>query len=235
MTQSSKSLKRKRRQEDKRLKEEKTRKFPLAPKTESQRVYLTALRSHDQIFATGSAGTGKTYMASRVGLRAVLDNEFSRIIICRPTMSDPRHKIGFLPGNLDAKLKPWLTPILRAFHEEASAAEIDKLKNENRIEFASFEHMRGQTFDDAFVILDEAQNCSYSDLRLFLTRIGENTTVVVNGDVDQFDIQDSGLEEIMNIVSKYKIDASVVHFDEHDVVRSEIAAQWVKAFSKRKK
>lgn len=231
----SRSERRKQRKEVKSIEEEKKKKSPLVAQTVSQKTYLSQLKKSDQVFATGSAGTGKTYIASRVGLRSILEGHHDRIIICRPTMADPRHRMGFLPGNLDAKLKPWLVPILRAFKDEASQTDIDKLKNEGRIEFPSFEHMRGMTFDDAFVILDEAQNCTFTDLKLFLTRIGKNSKVVVNGDLDQFDIQDSGLQKIMDMITKYSLSASVIIFDENDVVRSEIAAEWVKAFAKMRK
>jgi phosphate starvation-inducible protein PhoH and related proteins len=233
-TSLSKAKKRKLRKQQR--EESKTlRRPPLEAKTVSQKTYLEALKTRSQIFSVGCAGTGKTYLASRYGLSRVLSGEYAKIVICRPTMADQRHRVGFLPGDLNSKLKPWLIPILRSFKEEATGQEIDRLKSENKIEFVSFEHMRGQTFDNAFVILDEAQNCTYSDLRLFLTRIGKDTKVVVNGDLDQFDIRDSGLEEIVNMISKYKINAAVIRFDENDVVRSEIASEWVKAFTHKKK
>ncbi|MEO7017971.1 MAG: PhoH family protein [Leifsonia sp.] len=230
----SKSEKRLKRHEVKTVIEEKKFKRPLVAKTKSQKTYLSYLNTHRQVFSVGPAGTGKTYIAARVALRKVLDGEFENLVIARPTVSSPKHKLGFLPGNADMKLKPWLVPLMASFKDEASGAEVDQLKNTGKIEFASFEHMRGRTFKDSVIILDEAQNCDFRDLKLFLTRIGENSLVIVNGDMDQVDIPDSGLERVVDMITRYKINAAVVFFDENDVVRSETAAEWVKAFSKVK-
>ena len=143
-----------------------------------------------------------------------------------------RHKQGFLPGHLNTKLAPWLVPILDAFKAEISATEVEKYLRSGDIEFLSFEHMRGRTFSNAFVILDEAQNCSFNDLRMFLTRKGEGTTYVVTGDPSQVDIQDSGLASILDMIEQYDLDADIIEFESSDVVRSEQAQEWVSAFQK---
>lgn len=230
----TKTSKRAKRKEDKHKVEESKTRRPLVAKTKAQKTYLSYLNTHKQIFSVGGAGTGKTYIAARVAIRKVLTGEYGRVVIARPTVSPSKHRLGFLPGNEEAKLKPWLIPIISAFKEEVSSGDYDLLKACGKIEFASFEHMRGRTFKDSVIILDEAQNCDYRDLRLFLTRIGENSLTIINGDTDQIDIEDSGLERIMNMIPKYNINAAVVLFDENDVVRSEQAAEWVKAFSKVK-
>lgn len=230
----SKTEKRKSRKDVKVQVEEKKIRRPLIAKTKSQKTYISYLDTCNQVFAVGGAGTGKTYIAARSAFRKVLEGKYEKIIIARPTVAPTKHKMGFLPGNADMKLKPWLIPILSAFRDEASQAEIDILKNSGCIEFVSFEHMRGRTFKDSVVLLDEAQNCDFRDLKLFLTRIGENSLVIINGDTDQVDIEDSGLERIIDMIDRYKINAAVVLFDENDVVRSQTASEWVKAFSKVK-
>lgn len=208
---------------------------PLEAKTPGQKIYLRYLFEGDCIFAIGSAGTGKTYLPARVGAKALMEGKVDKIIIARPTVSKPKHALGFLPGDLNGKLKPWLVPIIDGFKAEVSANTIDDWKMQGKIEFLSFEHMRGRTLENAFVILDEAQNCDFSDLQLFLTRIGEGSQVVVTGDTDQVDIPNSGLADIVNMAeANPEIDMKVIRFTEEDVVRSRLAKAWVKAFSARK-
>lgn len=234
-TSLTKSEKRNIRKNDRQSRTETKIKRPLVAKTENQRLYIEYLNNNTQVFAIGGAGTGKTYIASRFAIRQLVENKYERLIIARPTVAQKRHELGFLPGNLEAKLKPWLVPILSSFADEISPADIDKFKNLGKIEFLSFEHMRGRTFNDSIIILDEAQNCSYSDLKLFLTRIGENSLTIVNGDSDQVDIQDSGLEKIIDLIYDYDLTPEVVEFDENDVVRSKEAKEWVTVFNKDKK
>lgn len=230
----TKSEKRRLRQGAKDTRTEQKIKRPLTPKTETQRFYLECLNTETQVFAVGGAGTGKTYLAARFAIRKLVENKFEKLIIARPTVSQKRHELGFLPGNLEAKLRPWLVPILSSFNDEVSPADVDKLKNLNKIEFLSFEHMRGRTFNDSVIILDEAQNCTFADLKLFLTRIGENSLTIVNGDMDQVDIADSGLEKIIDIIYDHDLSPAVVEFTEEDVVRSQNAKEWVGVFNKIK-
>lgn len=233
--QLTKSEKRSIRKDVKETRTENKIKRPLVPKTETQKFYLECLNNNTQIFAIGGAGTGKTYLASRFAIRKLIEGKYDKLIIARPTVAKKKHELGFLPGNLEAKLKPWLVPILSSFTDEVSPADIDKLKNLGKIEFLSFEHMRGRTFNDAVVILDEAQNCDFGDLKLFLTRIGEKSLTIVNGDMDQIDIADSGLETIIDLIYDNDLSPAVVEFTEEDVVRSPEAKEWVTAFNKHKK
>jgi len=208
---------------------------PLEAKTQKQKLYLRYLFEGQSIIAVGGAGVGKTYIAARVAAKKLIEGKVERIVICRATVSKAKHALGFLPGNLEAKLKPWLVPILDGFKAEVSAKTIDDWKAQGIIEFLSFEHMRGRTLGDAFVILDEAQNCDIGDLQLFLTRAGENSQIVITGDMDQIDIPVSGLQEIVEMVEDNSdIPMEVVQFSDEDVVRSPLAKAWVKAFSRRK-
>lgn len=209
-------------------------KRPLIPKTDNQKFYLECLNTDSQVFAIGGAGTGKTYIASRFAIRKLVENKYERLIIARPTVSQRRHELGFLPGSLEAKLKPWLIPIISSFNDEISPADVENLQKIKKIEFLSFEHMRGRTFNNSIIILDEAQNCSFSDLKLFLTRIGENSLTIVNGDIDQVDILDSGLETVIDLIYEYDLSPAVVEFTEDDVVRSKEAKEWVTTFNKLK-
>lgn len=209
------------------------RRVALQPRTERQAEYLKALETNDQVFVIGPAGTGKTYIAARWALRQVLDRRKERVVIARPTVSNSRHKLGFRPGNQDEKVADWLVPLMDGFKDEASKATVEKMKRAGQIEFAAFETLRGRTFRDAVVILDEAENCTLGDLKLFLTRIGEGTQVIVDGDLEQVgDIPDSGFEEVINMIEDYDLSAEIIEFEEEDVVRSRTAKEWVRAFSR---
>lgn len=204
---------------------------PLVGLNPNQCDYIEALRESDQVFGIGPAGAGKTYIAARTAIRKILDGEKEVLMIARPTVSKKKHGQGFLPGKLDAKLAPWMIPIMTGIKAECSQGTIDRLMAEGKIEFLSFEHMRGRSLENAVVILDEAQNCDLGDLKLFLTRIGENTQVIVCGDETQTDIPDSGLSSVLDMIDDFDVPAEVIEFSEDDVVRSPIAKAWVKAFS----
>ena len=205
---------------------------PLVPKNDNQADYIEILREGSSVFALGPAGTGKTYLPARIAAQRLMKGDIEKIIITRVTASKKEHAIGFLPGNIDAKMKPWLTPVLEGIRAEVSQTQLDQWKANGQFEIVPFEYMRGRTFDKACVILDEAQNAAFDDLTLFLTRTGEGTQVVVAGDHTQVDIPNSGLEEIVNISDDNEI-MDVVEFTEDDVVRSELAKKWVKAIAAR--
>lgn len=207
---------------------------PLTPKTERQAELITLLNDGEDVFAVGGAGTGKTYIPSRIAARALVEGKIGKIIICRVTVTSTRHALGFLPGKLDQKLAPWLVPVIEGIRAEVSSQTFEQWKLEGRVEFVSFEHMRGRTFSNCFVLLDEAQNATYSDLRLFLTRIGEGAQVVITGDGDQVDIPNSGLEDILDLVEDYDVPMAIVEFEPEDVVRSKLAKAWVMAFDRDK-
>lgn len=204
---------------------------PLIPRTPRQREYFEALWNYDNVFAVGPAGSGKTYGPARIAARALLDQKIEKIIIARVTVADKKHQLGFLPGKLNDKLKPWLTPVLDGVKAEVGSSLLDQWMQDGRLEIASFEHLRGRTFQKAFVLLDEAQNASFSDLKTFLTRIGEQTQVVVTGDLDQVDVKDSGLLDVIRLSRKYHGPMRVIQFTEEDVVRSQFTKDWVRIFA----
>lgn len=227
---TSKSQSRKLRKEARKQKKATYQGKPLNPLNDRQKTLFDAFDYADQIFAVGEAGTGKTYILARMALRKLLNGEYEKLILTRPTVSDPRHRLGFLPGDAKKKLGPWLIPITAAFRDEVTQAQIEKLMQEGKIEYLPFEHMRGRSLSDCVVLLDEAQNCSFSDLRLFLTRKGEDSLFLINGDPIQIDIPDSGLETILGMINYYDLSPTVVKFEAEDVVRSAAAKEWVEAF-----
>lgn len=208
---------------------------PLVARSENQQHLIDALRESTQVFAIGPAGTGKTYVPARLAAQQLKQNRIEKIYIARPTVAPKRHAQGFLPGKLEQKLAPWLVPILDAIKDEVSANTLKQWMDDKKVEFLSFEHLRGRTLADCWVILDEAQNCTLSDLKLFLTRKGDNSIYVVSGDTEQVDgeaIPDSGLETVVDMIDTYDLSPDIVEFDEDDVVRSADAKEWVKAFSR---
>lgn len=219
-----------RRQERTHRSTEKTRE-PLKALNEAQADLIEALQESAQVFAIGPAGTGKTYIAARHAMMLLLAGAKERIVISRATVSKSKHKLGFRPGNQDEKIQDWMIPIMDGFKAEVSTATIDKLRKDGKIEFAAFETMRGRSFAGSVAILDEAQNCDLGDLRMFLTRIGESTQVIICGDLDQVDIPDSGFAAVLELIEKHNLSAEIVEFGPEDVVRSAIAKEWVLAFS----
>lgn len=204
----------------------------LHPKTEKQRTYIDLLKAGDNVFGIGPAGTGKTYLPARIAARKLIDLQISKIIISRITAApNQRHALGFLPGKQEEKLAPWMIPVMDGLKAEVSGVTLDKWKNEKKLEFAPFETMRGRTFSDCVLILDEAQNATLPDLKLLLTRIGENCQVVVTGDIEQVDIRDSGLMTVLRMSRQHRIPMSVVEFGAEDVVRSAFTKAWVAAFA----
>jgi phosphate starvation-inducible PhoH-like protein len=207
---------------------------PLVAKNEAQQDYLDVLREGESVIAIGPAGTGKTYLAARIAAQRLIKGEIDKIIVSRVTVSKREHGIGFLPGNIDAKMKPWLTPVIEGIRAEVSGQTLDKWKAEGRFEIVPFEYMRGRTFDSSVIILDEAQNATFEDLTLFLTRTGEDSQVIVCGDPGQVDIPNSGLEEITDLADRHAI-MDIIEFSEDDVVRSALAKAWVKAIAERRR
>lgn len=208
----------------------------LVPRNENQADLLAALSQHPVVFAIGPEGTGKTYIPARWAMQRLLtpSANISRIVVTRPTEAPKRHRLGFQPGNEKAKMKNWLIPIMDGFKAETSAANIEKLMLNGSIEIVPFEFMRGRSFDDSIVLLDEGQNCIFSDLKLIITRAGENTTTIITGDPYQDDLKDQGIESglvpVWRMVEKYGLDAGRIAFSVDDVVRSGPTAAWVKAF-----
>lgn len=202
----------------------------LTARNPRQKGLIQDLDNFPVVLALGTAGSGKTYVAARHALNRLLHKQIERIVIARPTVSAPRHRMGFLPGGGDQKMKPWLVPIIDAFKDGTSVAEVERLMKAGQIETLPFEHMRGRTVRDGVFLLDEAQNCTLADLEMFLTRIGENAQAIICGDPDQSDIGENGLSTIADMVERHGLNAGITRFTEDDVVRSATAREWVTAF-----
>lgn len=207
----------------------------LKPRNAKQAKLLEALNKYPVVFAIGAAGSGKTYLAARHAQQQIASKNKQCLVMSRPTATAPRHKLGYRPGTEAQKMASWLTPIMSALHDGAGPQEIEKLKNEKRLEILPFEVMQGRTIKDGVFMLDEAQNCTFEDLQMFITRVGENAQLVICGDHEQV-VQgiESGLYDTILMIEEYGLNAAVIEFDENDVVRSETAAEWVKAYKKRK-
>ena len=205
----------------------------IVPKTVMQRRYLEAIDRADIVFGVGPAGTGKTYLAMAQAVVALLAKRVSRIILVRPAV-EAGEKLGFLPGDLQDKVNPYLRPLYDALHDMLDAERVERLLERNVIEVAPLAFMRGRTLNEAFVILDEAQNTTSEQMKMFLTRLGFGSKAVVTGDVTQIDLpagRASGLIEALKVVAD--IDAiATIHFDERDVVRHPLVQKIVKAYER---
>lgn len=207
--------------------------FPVKARTANQRRLVEASSKHDLVFATGPAGTGKTYTAVAIAVRALKNKEVKKIIITRPAV-EAGENLGFLPGDLKEKIDPYLRPIYDAL-DDMLPAEKMKFYQENRIiEIAPLAYMRGRTLNNAFILLDEAQNTTPSQIKMFLTRMGPNSKVIVTGDMTQVDLprnQISGLNEAYHILKNIK-GISFIHLDSTDVVRHKLVKEIIQAYEK---
>lgn len=199
----------------------------LVPKTINQESYILALTNPetDVVVAGGPAGTGKTYLATLAAIQAYRNKEVSRIVLCRPAVSIEGEEHGFLPGDLTAKLAPWVRPITDILREFYNIKEIEHMIAEEIIEFAPLGFLRGRTFKDTFLILDEAQNASPLQLKSLLTRIGKDSKFVINGDIEQADrkTKDNGLMDLCDRLQRHPIDGiEVCQFDVKDVQRHRL-------------
>ena len=203
----------------------------IAPKTVNQRRYLDAIEQHDIVFGIGPAGTGKTYLAMAQAVSFLLSKKVNRIILARPAV-EAGEKLGFLPGDLAEKVNPYLRPLYDALYDMIDVERAERFIERGTIEIAPIAFMRGRTLNDAFVILDEAQNTTSEQMKMFLTRLGFGSKAVVTGDITQIDLpvgRTSGLVEAMKVVSKIE-GISFVYFDDRDVVRHKLVQQIVKAY-----
>ncbi len=201
------------------------------PKSVNQRRYLDAIENHDIVFGIGPAGTGKTYLAMAQAVSYLLAKRISRIILARPAV-EAGEKLGFLPGDLQEKVNPYLRPLYDALYDMMDLERVERLIERGTIEVAPIAFMRGRTLNDAFVILDEAQNTTSEQMKMFLTRLGFGSKAVITGDVTQIDLptgRTSGLVEAMKVVGGVE-GISFIHFDEKDVVRHQLVQQIVKAY-----
>ncbi len=203
----------------------------VAPKTVNQRRYLDAIDQNDIVFGIGPAGTGKTYLAMAQAVAFLVAKKVSRIILARPAV-EAGEKLGFLPGDLQEKVNPYLRPLYDALYDMLDVERVARYLERGTIEIAPIAFMRGRTLNDSFVILDEAQNTTSEQMKMFLTRLGFGAKAVITGDITQIDLpagRMSGLVEAMKVVKS--IDGiSFVHFDDRDVVRHKLVQQIVKAY-----
>src|SRR4051812_17700127 len=203
----------------------------VAPKTVNQRKYLDAIEQHDIVFGIGPAGTGKTYLAMAQAVAYLVAKKVSRIILARPAV-EAGEKLGFLPGDLQEKVNPYLRPLYDALYDMLDAERVARYIERGTIEIAPIAFMRGSTLNDSFVILDEAQNTTSEQMKMFLTRLGFGAKAVITGDITQIDLPNpraSGLVEAVRIVGA--IDGiSFIYFDDRDVVRHKLVQQIVKAY-----
>ncbi len=201
------------------------------PKSINQRRYLDAIEKHDIVFGIGPAGTGKTYLAMAQAVSYLLAKRVSRIVLARPAV-EAGEKLGFLPGDLQEKVNPYLRPLYDALYDMMEIERADRLLERGTIEVAPIAFMRGRTLNDAFVILDEAQNTTSEQMKMFLTRLGFGSKAVVTGDITQIDLptgRTSGLIEAMKVVGNVE-GIAFIRFDEKDVVRHALVQQIVKAY-----
>jgi phosphate starvation-inducible PhoH-like protein len=203
----------------------------ITAKSANQRRYLDAIEEHDIVFGIGPAGTGKTYLAMAQAVNYLLAKKVSRIILARPAV-EAGEKLGFLPGDLQEKVNPYLRPLYDALYDMMDVEKAERLLERGTIEVAPIAFMRGRTLNDAFVILDEAQNTTTEQMKMFLTRLGFGSKAVVTGDITQIDLppgRTSGLVEAMHVVGKIE-GITFVYFDERDVVRHKLVQAIVKAY-----
>ena len=203
----------------------------IAPKTATQRKYLEAIEHRDIVFGIGPAGTGKTYLAMAQAVAFLVAKKVNRIILARPAV-EAGEKLGFLPGDLQEKVNPYLRPLYDALYDMLDAERVARYLERGTIEIAPIAFMRGRTLNDSFVILDEAQNTTSEQMKMFLTRLGFGSKAVITGDITQIDLpvgRASGLVEAMKVVSGIE-GISFVFFDERDVVRHKLVQQIVKAY-----
>lgn len=196
----------------------------LKPKNISQEFYLDALQESKLTICSGPAGSGKTFLVTHVALQKLLDGEVSRIIITRPVVEAGEH-LGFLPGTLEEKLNPYLLPLLDSIEDHVGPTAAKNLIESGKIEVAPLAFMRGRTFNDSFVILDEAQNCSVDQVKMFVTRMGYNSYFAVNGDPQQSDLpkhQENGLVHLATRLAGVSPDIMVCEFQHRDIVRNEL-------------
>ena len=210
----------------------KTPKKSIIPRSEKQKEYVRALREKEIIISAGPAGTGKTFLAVAVGLTMLLEKKIERIILSRPAV-EAGERLGFLPGDMKEKVDPYLRPLYDSLYDLFHFEKIQRMIEIGDIEIAPLAFMRGRTLKNSFAILDEAQNATDTQIKMFLTRIGENSKIVVNGDPSQIDLpnkQASGLDRAKKLLSHLN-EISVVDFDHSDVVRHPLVSKIVKAYS----
>lgn len=204
----------------------------ITPRTDKQRDLIDAIKGSKQVLILGPAGTGKTYVTATCAADLYTLKEIDKIVITRPHVAVGKD-IGFLPGTLEEKAQPWALPVLDVLSKHLGKGAVDTGLKAGNIEVATLALMRGRSFDNAFIIVDEAQNIEVSEIKMLLTRVGEGSTIVLNGDIQQSDLKTtSGLAKVIHLAKKHMLDVPVVEFGVDDIVRSGICSSWVKVFLK---
>jgi len=204
----------------------------LTPKTTKQKEFIEALNDSTQVFVLGPAGTGKTYITATVAADQYTTKSIDKIVITRPHVAVGKD-LGYLPGSLEEKTYPWALPVLDVLIKHLGKGTVETGIKSGNIEMAPLALMRGRSFENAFIIVDETQNITTHELKMLLTRVGENSTIVLNGDVQQSDLREAdGLSKVIHLAKKHLLPVSVIEFGVDDIVRSDICAQWVRVFMK---
>lgn len=203
----------------------------ISPKSLNQKAYIDAIRTHDIVFGIGPAGTGKTYLAMAMALAALMKNQVTRMVLCRPAV-EAGEKLGFLPGDLAEKVNPYLRPLYDALHDMVDFDRARRMLERGTIEVAPLAFMRGRTLNDSFIILDEAQNTTSEQMKMFLTRLGYGSKAVITGDITQIDLPSgklSGLKEARTVLANTE-GIRFIYFNERDVVRHRLVQEIITAY-----
>ena len=201
---------------------------------DAQQRYISALQTHNQIIVTGFSGTGKTFIAASHAANLYANRRIDRIIITRPNIAVGKD-LGYLPGTLEEKYTPWIMPVLDVLEQQLGKSVVETGLKAGNIQMVPLSVMRGRSFNRAFILVDEAQNLTIHEMKMLLTRVGKECTIVINGDIKQSDInQQSGLSKILHLAKKYNMNIPTIEFGVDDIVRSDICKQWIIAFEEEK-
>jgi len=204
----------------------------ILPKTEKQGEYIKALTTSDQVVVFGPSGTGKTFVVSSIAASLYYTKQINKIVITRPHVA-VGEKLGFLPGDLREKCEPWALPVLDVLDRHLGKGTVDTGMKNGNIEVAPMALMRGRSFENAFIICDEAQNITFHELKMLLTRVGEGSKLVLNGDIMQSDLREGdGLTKVLALIDKYDMPIPIIEFSVDDIVRSSMTKLWVETFIK---
>jgi phosphate starvation-inducible PhoH-like protein len=204
----------------------------IIPKTETQGEYIKALTTSDQVVVFGPSGTGKTYVVASMAASLYYTKQINKVVITRPHVA-VGEKLGYLPGDLREKCEPWALPVLDVLDKHLGKGTVDTGMKNGNIEVAPMAMMRGRSFENAFIICDEAQNITFHELKMLLTRVGEDSKLVLNGDIMQSDLKEAdGLTQVLKLIKKYDMPIPVIEFGVDDIVRSRMTKMWVETFIK---
>jgi len=210
--------------------DEKKQPIHLIPKNEKQQEYLDALKSSDQVIVFGPAGTGKTYCVATFAANQYHLKNVNKIVITRPHVAVGRD-IGYLPGTLEEKSAPWALPVIDILERHLTKGVVETALKNGNIEVAPLALMRGRSFEDTFVIVDETQNITLPEVKMLVTRIGQGSKLVLNGDIQQSDLKEAdGLSKITHYAKKHMLPIPIIEFGVDDIIRSDICRQWIKVF-----